>query len=211
MKNIFSLLLLAPVLLLAGCIGNPTKPSDFYVLSINPGTPVSSTLAEDAVSIGLGPLTLPEIYDRPQIVTRGEANRITLAEYDRWGGDLNKDLGRTLAGNLMTRLNTDRIVPYPWSSRYKPDFQVTVRLFRFDGVLGNNAALEGIWRLLDAGKGCELTADRFSIVEKTDGPGYPALVSAMSRAVATLSQSIAEQVAVIQPGCKKNSDQGSRD
>jgi len=202
MKTIYTLLLLVPVLLLAGCIGNPTKPSEFYVLSINPGTPVSSTLAEDEVSLGLGPLTLPEIYDRPQIVTRGEANRITLAEYDRWGGDLNKDLGRALAGNLMSRLNTDRIVPFPWPRRYDPDFQVTVRLFRFDGVLGSNAALEGIWRILDAHKGCELVADRFSITEATDGPGYPALVTAMSRAVAKLSQAIAEQVAVTQSGCE---------
>jgi uncharacterized lipoprotein YmbA len=201
MKTNYSLLLLLPVLLLAGCIGNPTKPSEFYVLGTYPGTPVNAALAQDAVSIGLGPLSLPEIYDRPQIVTRGEANRITLAEFDRWGGDLDKELARALAANLMTRLNTDRVVPFPWSRRYDPDFQVTVRLFRFDGVLGSNAALEGIWRILDAHKGCELVADRFSITEETDGPGYPALVSAMSRAVAALSQTMAEQIAVVEPGC----------
>lgn len=204
MKNRYTLLLLAPVLLLAGCVGKPTKPAEFYVLSTYPGTPVSGTSAEAPLALGLGPLTLPEIYDRPQIVTRGEANQITLAEFDRWGGDLNKDLARTLARNLMSRLNTDSIVPYPWSSRYDPDFQVTVRLFRFDGVLGKNAVIEGIWRVLDAARGCELAADRFSITEAADGPGYPALVSAMSRAVATLSQSIAEQVAVTQPGCKES-------
>lgn len=204
MKTSYSLLLLVPVLLLAGCIGNPTKPSEFYVLTTYPGTPVNAALVQDAVSIGLGPLNLPEIYDRPQIVTREESNRITLAEYDRWGGDLDKDLARTLAGNLMTRLNTDRVVPSPWPRRYAPDFQVTVRLFRFDGVLDDNATLEGIWRVLNANKGCELAADRFSIVEKTDGAGYSALVTAMSRAVATLSQAIAEQVAVMQPGCRES-------
>lgn len=201
MKNITALLLLVPVLLLAGCVGKPTKPAEFYVLSTTPGTPVSGTSTETPLALGLGPLTLPEIYDRPQIVTRGEANQITLAEFDRWGGDLNKDLARTLARNLMSRLNTDSIVPYPWSSRYAPDFQVTVRVFRFDGAPGENAVFEGIWRVLDAARGCELAADRFSITENTDGPGYPALVTAMSRAVATLSQSIAEQVAATQPGC----------
>ena len=201
MKTTYSLLLIVPVLLLAGCIGNPTKPSEFYVLGTTPGTPVNAALEQDALSIGLGPLTLPEIYDRPQIVTRGDDNRITLSEFDRWGGDLDKELARALAGNLMTRLNTNRIVPFPWSRRYDPDFQVTVRLFRFDGVIGNSANLEGIWRVLDASKGCELAAGRFSIVEETDGPGYSALVTAMSRAVATLSQAIAEQVAVIESGC----------
>jgi uncharacterized lipoprotein YmbA len=201
MKNSYSLLLLVPVVLLAGCIGSPSKPSEFYVLSTHPGTPVNNMLAKDVVSLGLGPLTLPEIYDRPQIVTRGEGNRIILDEFNRWGGDLDKDLGRALAGNLMSRLNTGRIVPYPWSRRYDPDFQVTVRLFRFDGVLGENASLEGIWRVLDANQGCELAADRFSFAEATDGPGYPALVNAMSRAVAALSQAMAEQIAVIEPGC----------
>jgi len=201
MKNLYTLLLLTPTVMLAGCIGSPSKPADFYVLSTFPGTPVSSTSADNPISIGLGPLTLPEIYERPQIVTRNAANRITLAEYDRWGGDLNKDLARTLAGNLMTRLNTDSIVPYPWSSRYNPEFQVTVRLFRFDGVLDSSANLDGIWRILDADKGCELATGRFSIEEATGGPGYPALVGAMSRAVATLSQSIAERVAVTEPGC----------
>ena len=206
MKIIYALLLLTPVLLLTGCIGGPTKPAEFYVLNTYPGSPVAGTSAENPVSIGLGPLTLPEIYDRPQIVTRSEANQITLAEFDRWGGDLNKDLARTLAGNLMSRLNTDSIVPYPWSRRYDPDFQVTVRFFRFDGVLGNNVTIEGIWRVLDAAKGCELAADRFSLTEETGGPGYPALVSAMSRAVAALSQSIAEQVAVTQPGCQESGE-----
>ena len=202
MKTIYSLLLLVPVLLLAGCIGNPSKPAEFYVLNTDPGTPVNAALVQDAVSVGLGPLVLPEIYDRPQIVTRGDDNRITLSEFDRWGGDLDKELARALAGNLMTRLNTDRIVPFPWSRRYDPDFQVTVRLFRFDGVPGNSVNLEGIWRVLDASKGCELAADRFSIVEETDGAGYPALVSAMSRTVAALSQAIAEQIAVTQTGCE---------
>jgi len=204
MKNRYTLLLLAMVLLLAGCMGKPTRPAEFYVLSTTPGTPVSGTSAEAPLSLGLGPLTMPEIYDRPQIVTRGDANQIVLAEFDRWGGDLNKDLGRTLARNLMSRLNTDSIVPYPWSSRYAPDFQVTVRVFRFDGVPGENAVFEGIWRVLDAARGCELAADRFTITEKTGGEGYPALVSAMSRAVATLSQAIAEQLAVTQPGCKES-------
>ncbi len=197
------LLLLIPALL-TGCLGTTTRPSAFYVLDPYPGTPVQSGSATLPLSIGLGPLSLPEIYDRPQIVTRNEANRISLAEFDRWGGDLQKDLSRVLAHNLMTRLGTDSIVPWPWPSRYEPELQVTVRFFRFDGVLDHSADLEGIWRILDAGKGCELYASRFSITEPAEAAGYPALVSAMSRALAGLSQIIAEQVAATRPGCPKD-------
>jgi hypothetical protein len=203
MNKLNIVFVIALVLLQAGCsLGKPTRPAEFYVLSADPGTAVSGrTTPSNPLSLGLGPVALPEIYERPQIVTRSEANQIELAEFDRWGGDLNKDLTRVLAQNLMGRLNTDSVVSYPWSSRYKPDFQVTVSFFRFDGQLDSAAHLEGIWRLLDGQKGCELAAHRFQITENTNGPGYPDLVNAISRGVAQLSQQIAEQLAAAEPGC----------
>lgn len=201
MKNTHHLLIAMPLLLLTGCIGAPTKPSDFYVLNSQPGTPVDTSGQLTPLTVELGPLSLPEVYERPQIVTRSATNRISLAEFDRWGGELGKDLARVLTQNLMTRLDTDSIVPYPWPSRYRPQFQVTVQLFRFDGVLGEQVELQGIWRILDGRDGCELAADGFSISEATGGPGYPELVSAMSRGIATLSQQLAERIAQARPGC----------
>lgn len=196
------------LLILAGCIGAPTKRSDFYVLSSYPGTPVRTSSAGNLLAVELGPLSLPEVYDRPQIVTRNEANRISFAEFDRWGGELGKDLARVLARDLMTRLDTESIVPYPWPGRRRPDFQVTVQLFRFDGTLGGEVELEGIWRILDGAGGCELAADGYSISEATEGSGYAELVSAMSRSIATLSQRIAERIATTEPGCVEDAGTG---
>jgi len=195
--------LVALTLSLAGCIGSPTRPSQFYLLSPDPGQPVAGRAEAAApLSIGLGPVTLPEVYDRPQIVTRTDANRINLAEFDRWGGDLNKELTRTLARNLMSRLNTDSVAIYPWSGRYKPDFQVSIQFFRLDGRLDESAVLDGVWQLLDGDRGCELVARRFSIEEQAGAAGYPALIEAISRGVARLSQEIAAQVAATSPGCR---------
>jgi uncharacterized lipoprotein YmbA len=198
------LVILGLALALSGCVGTPTQPSQFYLLSPEPGQAVSSrasSLAEQ-LSLGLGPISLPETYDRPQIVTRTSTNQIDLAEYDRWGGDLGKELGRTLAQNLMTRLNTDSIALYPWVGRYKPDFQISIQFFRFDGTLGEAASLDGIWRLLDGSQGCELAAEHFRIREQTGGEGYPELVDAISRGLARLSEMLAEQVAAAKPGCE---------
>ena len=197
------LTIIALTLCLAACMGKPTRPSQFYLLSPDPVQPVAArATANSPLSIGLGPVTLPEIYDRPQIVTRSGSNQIILAQFDRWGGDLNKELSRTLARNLMSRLNTDSVALYPWSGRYKPDFQVTIRIFRLDGKLDEAVTLDGVWRLLDGSRGCELAAHRFEYQEHTTGPGYPELVDAMSRGVARLSQQIAEEVASSQPGCE---------
>ena len=200
-KNLFAVLALT--FTLAGCVGSPTRPAEFYLLTPDPGQPVAARATATApLSVGLGPVSLPEIYDRPQIVTRTSTNQINLAEFDRWAGDLNKELSRTLAQNLMTRLNTDSIALYPWAGRYKPDFQVSIRFFRLDGELDKAVSLEGVWRLLDGSKECELAAHRFKFQEQTSGPGYPELVDAISRGIARLSQEIAEQVAAARPGCE---------
>ena len=201
-KGILLIVMLA--LVQAGCsIGGASRPSEFYVLNTEPGTPVSGRAAPAGpLTVGLGPITIPDIFDRPQIVTRPQPNRIDLAEFDRWGGDLNRDLSRVLAQNLMSRLNTDSVLPHPWSSSDNPDFQVAVQVFRFDGEVGQVARFAGVWRLMDGAKGCELATHRFSFDESPAGSGYPEFVSAMSRAVARLSQEIAEQIGHTRPGCQ---------
>ncbi len=205
MSKIYSLsVILLLALVQAACsLGTPTRPSDFYVLSSERGEPVSgrSDPAEPLI-IGLGPLNLPDVFDRPQIVTRPEANRINLAEFDRWGGDLSKNLHQVMARNLMSRLNTDSVVAFPWSGRHEPDLQITVQFFRFDGILGEEARVEGVWRILDGEEGCELAADSFSIKERPAGSAYSDFVSAMSHGVARLSQDIALRTAGIKAGCK---------
>lgn len=202
MNSSYLLPVFALTLTLAACMTTPSQPAQFYLLSPDPGEPVSGrSAAASPLSIGLGPVTLPEVYDRPQIITRSDTHRIQLAEYDRWGGDLNKELSRTLARNLMGRLNTDSVALYPWPGRYKPDFQISMQFFRLDGQLDRAAVLEGVWRLLDGNRGCELAVRRFTIEEPADATGYPGLVAAISRGVARLSQQIAEQVVAGRPGC----------
>ena len=193
-----------PVILQLGCsIGQPSRPSEFYVLSAEPSSPVNGRAdPAAALLLGLGPLSMSDVFDRPQIVTRADANQIRLAEFDRWAGDLKKNLEQVLAQNLMSRLNTDSVVVFPWSSRSQPDFQIAVHFFRFDGEVGQRTRIEGVWRLLDGAKGCELSAKSFRYEEVPAGPGYAEFVSAMSQGVAKLSQTIAEKVAVTDRGCR---------
>jgi uncharacterized lipoprotein YmbA len=194
----------AVVVLQAGCsIGKPSRPADFYVLSTEPAQPVSGRQdPAGPLLLGLGPLSLSDVFDRPQIVTRPDPNQVQLAEFDRWAGDLKKNLEQVLAENLMSRLNTDSVVAFPWSSRSEPDFQIAVHFFRLDGDVGQLARIEGVWRLLDGEKGCELAARRFKFEQQPAGSGYAEFVSAMSHALARLSQEIAEQVAAAEPGCR---------
>ena len=193
------------VVLQTGCtIGQPSKPSEFYVLNAEPASPVSGRSdPATPLMLGLGPLSMPDVFDRPQIVTRPDPNRVQLAEFDRWAGDLKKNLEQVLAQNLMSRLNTDSVVAFPWSSRSEPDLQIAVHFFRFDGQVGQLVRMEGVWRLLDGARGCEISARSFSFEEVPAGQSYAEFVSAMSHAVARLSQEIAEKIAATKPGCPR--------
>jgi hypothetical protein len=183
-------------------LGGPSKPSTFYVLSAVTGPPVAGREATQApLSVAVGPVTLPDIYDRPQIVTRPDPNRIELAEFDRWGGDLNQDLLRVLTQNLIGQLSTDDVAAYPWPGSERPVYQVAVRFFHLDGELGKRAYLAGIWQLLDGRAGCQLAARRFDITETPRGADYDAFVQALSEGLAGLSQEIATGIVAARPGC----------
>jgi len=200
--NRINLLVVLLSLLIAGCIGSPTRPSTFYVLNADSAAPVAGRESPaPPLSLGLGPVELPDVLDRPQIVTRPDPNRIDLAEYDRWGGDLGKDLSRVLAQNLMGRLNTDAVLLYPWSSSRRPDYELSIQFFRFDGELDKLAELEGVWRLDDTRGGCEPVSRRFRIAESPPASGYAGLVAAISRGVARLSDEVAAAVAAAAAGC----------
>lgn len=198
MRKSTKLVVFLTALALAGCIGNPTRPASFYLLSVVDGTPVTTA---QPLSLGVGPVSLPDVLDRPQIVTRPDPNRIDLAEYERWGGDLNNNLGRVLAQNLMQRLATDNVMLYPWSGSSQPTLSVSIDIFRFDGVPGQSVHLQGSWRMLDARRDCQLALRRFTIEEPAQASDYQALVSAMSRGVGRLSDDIAQALAAPTGGC----------
>ncbi len=97
--------LCALLITLGGCAGTPN--SRFYLLEPLTGAPgPEGTVPLDrAISIGLGPVTLPEYLDRPQIVTRTDRNTVLLAEFDRWAEPLSGNVSRTLAENLTYLLH----------------------------------------------------------------------------------------------------------
>lgn len=176
---------------LGGCAGTP--PSKFYMLEpISHGSaPPGTATLDQAVSIGLGPVTLPDYLDRPQIVTRTDQNTVQLAEFDRWAEPLSSNVSRTLAENLVLLLQNDSIVQYPWPGSIDVTYQVLVDVYRFDGILGEKALLEVQWSVLGKKGKRVLQLKRSTFVEPAGGTSFGALVSAQSRTLENLSREIA--------------------
>ena len=181
----------ALLLTLGGCAGTP--PSTFYLLESLSGGPASPATAalDRPISIGLGPVTLPDYLDRSQIVTRTSENTFQLAEFDRWAEPLSSNVSRTLAENLIFLLPNDSVVPYPWPGSKDVAYQVVVDVYRFDGILGNRALLEAQWSVLGKKDKKVLILKRSTFMEPVSESSFGALVSAQSRALGSLSREIA--------------------
>jgi uncharacterized protein len=179
------------LLCLAGCAGS--GPTRFYVLqSLAEQQAIPKSSAN--ISVGVGPVVLPDYLDRSQIVTRDAPGTLKLAEFDRWAGRLDKNFGRVLAENLSILLATDKVAVFPWPGSLKPDYQVAVEVTRFDGALNGKVSLAARYRVL-GGDGKEVLVTRKAEVsEGASGPSYEELVAAQCRAVANLSREIASAI-----------------
>ncbi len=179
---------------LSGCTASPH--SRFYLLSpLDTTDPQINPSAEErCLSIGIGPIRIPDYFDRPQIVTRGPAGEITLAEFDRWGEPVKENLTRTLAKNLSVLLCTDSIVFFPWRGGIPIDYRIEMEVLRLDGSLGGNVSLEAWWVILNGNGKKMLLFKKSNITEAVGGQDYKSLVAAKGRAIGHLSRDIASAI-----------------
>jgi len=140
---------LSLLLLLLGCASTPS--SSFYVLTPIPeASGRNDDIAGGGVSLGLGPVVFPQFLDRPQLVTRGSANRLDVDELNRWGGTVQDDFLRVWGENLAHLLGTSRIYVFPTQTRVPLDFRITAEVVSFEGVPDGDAVLKVRWALLDS-------------------------------------------------------------
>lgn len=196
-----SMLALFTALLLVGC-GASSPPVEFYTLnSISNTTPQeNSANLEQDMAIGVGPVNIPKVLDRPQIVTRTGPNKLKMDEFHRWAGPLKEDFSRVLAENLSTLLATDRVAVYPWEIDFKPRYRIALNIRYFEGQLDEEVVLDVVWRVSGQESQKVLTAKTSLIKEPVSASDYDALVAAKSQAVAKLSREIADEIRKFESG-----------
>jgi uncharacterized lipoprotein YmbA len=189
--------LLAMLAFAGGCFGS--KPTRFYMLSsLAPaGTPVES--ARGARVIALGPVSIPDYVDRPQIVVRESANQVELATFDNWAGSLSDMVARVLLEDLSAQLPGDHVVAFPQGGVAAFDYRLAVQISRFDVSTAGGAVVAASWRVWDrAGTKTRLTAST-SVRAEATGASYQDRVAALSRAIADLAADIARSLAGLEP------------
>jgi uncharacterized protein len=183
--------------LTAGCASTP--PSRFYTLSSTAGPAgaahAAATPAATApgLAVEVGPVLVPALVDRPQIVVSAGANEVRLEEFNRWATPLQDMLARVIADNLLALLGTPRVSAYPQTLGAEADVRVAIEVQRFESVLGTSATFDAVWIMRRTKDGKE-ERGRTSVRESVQNNSYEALAAAHSRAVARLSQEITDAI-----------------
>ena len=190
--------LLALMLVLNGCFGggSQTPATRFYELdslqSADNNTQSVAVLKE--AIIGIGPITMTQVLDRPHIIIRHSPNEIRVSELNRWAEPLRTNFIRVMADNISVLLSTERVIKFPWKTTIPVTYQVLAEVSRFDGKPGDNVVLSARWTILDE-NGPKVLVRKLSILtEPTGGDSIAEMVSAQSRLVAKLSHEIAEEI-----------------
>ena len=184
-------------LALAGCLGGPSAPTNFYMLSpLSPSQAgTTAATAEGHIRIGLETVVVPEYLNRTEIVVNLDNTVYQLAEFNQWAEPLSDNLTRVLEENLTNLLRDDSIAVFLSSdSSIPPDYRLEVDILRLDGNLGDQVTLVAQWALLEGEEDDLKLMRRSEYQEPAADKTYKGLVLAQSRTVDKLSRDIAAAI-----------------
>jgi len=186
------MLMVSWLVLLAACGSSPK--TDFYMLNADQGSVMQSANLSTGPAVGVWQVNLPDLLDRSEIVTRDNPFKITMADFSWWASNLSENMTLLMVTQLSQQLQSNRIVTSPWPSYRKIDYQVITRVERFDGELGGEVVLRGLWSLLDGDGTKELNRQVFEFKANTTDLTHQEMVAVMSRLTVQLAQQLADGI-----------------
>ncbi|MBU5612317.1 PqiC family protein [Geomonas azotofigens] len=189
MRRILAALAIVAALLLSSACSRSPRVT-FYTLT--PATAAGAVQQTFSSAVAVGPVTIPELVNRPQLVVRLTPNRVAVLESHRWGEPLKNEIPRLLAQNLERQLGSSRVFAYDQVSAAAAQYRVLVDIVRLDTVPGESVTVEAGWVV--RGAGTARREGRAEVREKVTGADYEAVVAAISRALAGLSAEMAKSV-----------------
>ncbi len=169
---------IALTLALTACMGTPPRES-FFTLS----APELAPAPADAPSLAVGPVAIPDMVDRPQIVVRLSANQVQIVEQARWAEPLKSAIARVVAANLAAALGA-RVAP---NRNGDADYRIALDVQRFESP-ADAVLIEALWTI--ASKDGRRSG-RSIVREKIAAKDYASLAAAHSAALAAMSREIA--------------------
>ncbi len=193
------------IFVLSGCISVGSSPNPrFYMLK---------HLGEDAVTqrfnippgkiTVIGPVSIPQYLDRPQMVTQDDKGMMNIAQFDRWGESLDAEIARLIIENLNLMLPGGTFEVFPCNFAIPLNYQVIVGILQLDSNLKKDLLLVAQWSIIDADTRKMLFIKRTDLVQPINPHNYSGLADAFSKAVVSLSTEIAQNLSILANQPKK--------
>ncbi len=130
---------------LTGCfsLSRDAPAIQHYVLGSVPSANGVSTSDASAATIGLRQPRLADYLDIPFIVVRQGTNRITYSDFYRWGESLAGGINGAVAARLVESGNFESVNVAPWPAQTGHDYQISIHITRFEGVVEDSLATRG--------------------------------------------------------------------
>jgi uncharacterized lipoprotein YmbA len=187
----------ALTVIVASATGCRSPSSHFYTLT--PAPAGGTAAAPLDIGVVVGPVSIPAIVDTPQIVVSTGPNTVAQDEFNRWASPLQNNIARVVAENLVAMLGTGRVTLLQDGGQAKSDYQVAIGVQGFESMPGEAATLNAVWTVRRV-KDDKSKTGRSNLHEPAQQKGYDALVAAHSRALARLSQDIADAIRALDHG-----------
>jgi uncharacterized lipoprotein YmbA len=174
-----SFLIALVAIMVTACASAP--PSRFYTLS----APASPAQPAGRLQIAVGPVSIPAVVDRPEIVVTVNGHEVWLDEFNRWASPLGEAIALAVVENLAAAIDSARVSLLTAGVDTGADDRVGIEVQRFDSVPGTYALLDAVFVVRRVQDGKAVTG-RTTAKEVVSARGYDALAAAHSRAVARL-------------------------
>ena len=184
-------------LLIAACGSSP--PVRYFALS--PMDTVQRQDPDDSVTLGVGPLRLPEYLNRSQMVTRGAGSELEIDEFSRWAEPLTQALHRVVSTDVDNMMNGVMVIAFPWEAvvHNDVDYRLLGEVTRFDADRSGRVVLDIQWTIYDASAEVVAVPPHRRSYEtraaKSDDPADVA--SAMNDALAMFSRDVVSELEVV--------------
>ena len=183
-------------LLIAACGSSP--PVRYFALS--PMDTVQRQDPDDSVTLGVGPLRLPEYLNRSQMVTRGGGSELEIDEFSRWAEPLTQALHRVVSADVDNMMTGVTVIAFPWESvvQNNVDYRLIGEVTRFDADRSGRVVLNIQWAIYDVSADVAVPPRRGRYETRAARSDDPANVaSAMNDALAMFSRDVVSELEVI--------------
>lgn len=177
------------VLALTGC----AAPASVSYLTLT--TPPQDAIREDAASVTVGPVSLPDYLKRSGLARRDALGALHYSATQLWAEPLDQGIQRTLIETLSDALGDTPVLAFPGLSTREAGHHISVAVRRLEAT-DTEVVMQASWQILatPAPASVPVRTGSFSRDQALASAGGPAIARAISDLVQALALEIAEAI-----------------